>query len=141
MTPAKNRRWFRWSLRTMFLVVAMVCLALGYEWRWIDQRRRALEAGQVEVFLVDQLSTPSADLAPGMLGLFGELGYPVLFFKTSDQEHRLTHSENAELHRLQRLFPEAEFGFSWTPPAPPKYKLPPIPANSSNGSSYDGFQL
>jgi hypothetical protein len=29
MTPALKRRWFRWSLRTMLVVIALVALMLG----------------------------------------------------------------------------------------------------------------
>jgi hypothetical protein len=35
---APNRRWFQWSLRTLFVVVTVFGCWLGYEFNWIRQR-------------------------------------------------------------------------------------------------------
>jgi len=43
LTPAPKRRWFRWSLRTMFVVVT-VCGWIGYQLNWIRQRHEFIEA-------------------------------------------------------------------------------------------------
>jgi hypothetical protein len=37
--PKPKRRWFRFSLRTLFLVVTVACLWLGYQIHWIHERR------------------------------------------------------------------------------------------------------
>ena len=38
MTSAPNRRWFRWSLRTMFVVVTVFCVWLGWNAKIVHQR-------------------------------------------------------------------------------------------------------
>ncbi len=35
---APKRRWFRWSLRTLFVVVAVVGVALWWHGQWLKQR-------------------------------------------------------------------------------------------------------
>jgi hypothetical protein len=42
MTPAPNRRWFRFSLRTMFLVATVLCIALGWDAGKVLERRAVL---------------------------------------------------------------------------------------------------
>ena len=40
MTPAApNRRWFRWSLRTLFVAVTVLCVWLGWQVNVVQQRR------------------------------------------------------------------------------------------------------
>ena len=46
MTPASNRRWFRFSLRTLFVVVTLVCIALGWDAAKVIQRNALL--GQIK---------------------------------------------------------------------------------------------
>ena len=43
MIPAPNRRWFRFSLRTMFVVVTLVGCWLGNSLIWIKQRHELLD--------------------------------------------------------------------------------------------------
>jgi hypothetical protein len=40
MIPAHKRRWFRFSLRTLFLVVAVVCVWIGLAWPLQAVRQR-----------------------------------------------------------------------------------------------------
>jgi hypothetical protein len=39
--PTSKRRWFRYSLRTLFVVVTLFALWMGYHLNWIRQRRDA----------------------------------------------------------------------------------------------------
>jgi hypothetical protein len=39
MTPAPKRRWFRYSLRTLFVVVTAVCCWLGWQAKMVNDRR------------------------------------------------------------------------------------------------------
>jgi hypothetical protein len=43
-SPKPNRRWFRFSLRTMLVVVTAICIWLSYCLNWIRQRRDFVEA-------------------------------------------------------------------------------------------------
>src|SRR5262245_12715901 len=92
-TPTKPRRWFRFSLRTTFLVVTAISLWLGYEVNWIGQRHAFL-ARQLNVVRASHPqyqyeSRPwatSGAKAPGLLWMFGEKGFStvVLLIRESD---------------------------------------------------------
>jgi hypothetical protein len=48
-----RRRWYQFSLRTMFVAVTLVAIPLawvGYSLSWIRQRHEALQAGRVYDF-------------------------------------------------------------------------------------------
>jgi hypothetical protein len=93
MNKPSKRRWYQFSLRTMFVLVFVVSVPLawvGYSLSWIRQRHEALDTRQVYDF-----SDSAATTAPGGLWLFGERGVITIFCST----------ENAEFAR--RLFPEA----------------------------------
>jgi hypothetical protein len=49
VTPDTSRRWFRYSLRTLFVVVTAFACWLGYEWNWIRQRREFLAKFQAQI--------------------------------------------------------------------------------------------
>src|SRR5262245_59110434 len=85
MISAPNRPRFRWSLRTMFVVVTVLCCWLG--WRhhnlgWIQQQQDLLKKhAQAERHIkirsgVIRGIPTSAVEAPGHLRLFGEKGFP-----------------------------------------------------------------
>ncbi|MGD9724293.1 MAG: hypothetical protein AB7O59_24070 [Pirellulales bacterium] len=132
LTP--KRRWFRWSLRTLFVVVTAICVALGYQWNWIQQRHRALESGIVEAWgQPDSTGAIRVAEAPGILWLFGESGYPSLMFEVTDSSFRLSDTESLRYARMQRLFPEAVIDLTLTEPRPA--------SGSSSGSPYDGAKF
>ena len=47
------RRWFRFSLRTMFVLVTMACVWLGWQVKWLKDRERA-SAEHIEEMLKDE---------------------------------------------------------------------------------------
>ena len=103
-----KRRWFTFSLRTLFIVATVAGVWLGYELNWIRQRR-AIIADSASC-----IEYGEARSAPGLLWLFGEPGYAEirpryytpnwfpLFTPAAAQEHR------QERRRIRALFPEAE---------------------------------
>ncbi len=106
MTPAPNRRWFRFRLRTLFVVVTAGGCWLGYELDWIRQRRAVLARHNSESV---PLKGPKGFRAPGLLWLFGEQPRAVVPIHFSANSQRpLTDEERNELQRIARLFPEAE---------------------------------
>ena len=107
----RNRRWFRFSLRTLFVALTLFGCWLGYEMNWIRQRRGVIGASQVRNWRYYVAVTlygnppkehrqPVYSIAPWPLNWFGEPGYwaVVLPKGTSDREAA----------RVRGLFPEAE---------------------------------
>ena len=97
MTETKpKRRWFRFSLRTLFVLVTIVGVAAGwvaYQLNWIRERHKfVVQYGSVEFpGLKPNLNTG----LPWSLKLFGELPeYEVL-------------APSSQVQRAQELFPEA----------------------------------
>jgi hypothetical protein len=89
-----KRSWYQFSLRTMFVVVTLVCVGLGgFSW-WAQQSREWIR--QRRDFLYRQyVKTPEPTLAPSGLWLFGEKGVGVIW----------CYPEIADAAR--QLFPEA----------------------------------
>ena len=108
MTAPPKRRWFRFSLRTLFVVVTLAAVPLGwigYSVNWIRQRRSALAASGPAAGW-----TPHADgweiiqvlpeaQPPGLLWLFGEQGVNRIYINHGPSDKEVTH--------LKSLFPEA----------------------------------
>jgi hypothetical protein len=104
-----KRRWFRFSLRTLFVLVAIIGVPLGwgaYQLNWIWQRHTALiwvttQAEHWHEVPVSQrawLGTP----APRSLRIFGEVGAEqISVVVDADQVDEKQQS-------LERLFPEAK---------------------------------
>jgi hypothetical protein len=96
MTETKpKRRWFRFSLRTVFVLVARVGVAAGWvacQLNWIQQRHEFFKCDGVSY------SYPGAGaktLVPWSLRLFGEPAYAQIT------------TFPAEMKMAQSLFPEA----------------------------------
>ena len=105
------RRWPRFSLRTLFVLIALFACWFGYEMNWVRQRRQVIADPQVQTWryfvAVTLYGNPPREhrervysTAPWPLNWLGEPGYwgVVLAPGTSDQE----------IERVRRLFPEAE---------------------------------
>ena len=112
MLPAPKRCWFRFSLRTLFVVVTMVAITVSYlvlQLNWLRQRRefhtdlKLCVAGEVR---------PNTR-APGLLWLFGDYSYSKISLNTHS---KLPPATEGDLATARRLFPEAEVGcklISW----------------------------
>ncbi len=112
-----TRRWFRFSLRTLFVVMTAGCCWLGYQLNWIRERQQLLDQkALVEGFYLDELR------APGPLWLFGERGYDdLLYVPDWANEGNVTAVSllavetpavplsAEELARAKALFPESHF--------------------------------
>jgi hypothetical protein len=93
-----RRRWYQFSLRTMFVVVTLVSILLGwvmYSLDWIRQRNEWLDRSSIwSLGPTDRLTRRNVT-APCGLWLFGEEGVSVIHCMSYQQE------------RGQQLFPEA----------------------------------
>ena len=88
-----HRRWLRFSLRTLFVVLTLVSCAVWYalgQSQWLRQRRAFLDGS--EHGLSYGISNTRA---PGMLWAFGESGITVIIVDKTDKP------------LAQKLFPEA----------------------------------
>jgi hypothetical protein len=111
MTPAPKRRWFRWSLRTMFVVALLVACGFGYPLNWIRQRHALIEApertgveAEYGVAIVPMSLRATArvetNAAPWPLRWLGERGVSTLYVRDD--------MPDPEVARIRALFPEAE---------------------------------
>jgi hypothetical protein len=97
MDTKPRRRWFSFSLRTLFVLVTLAALVVGWvAWslNWIRQRREFVHRFELDTGILTVDPVPSA---PGLLWLFGEKGV----------QHILLPHES-EYAEAQRLFPEAQ---------------------------------
>jgi hypothetical protein len=116
MTPAPKRapkrRWFRWSLRTMFVVVTLSLLFGSVAWclNWIRQRHEIIATCH------EFREASKGGTAPTLLWLFREPGYDhiELRFPLRDLGMRMTPSERDEVDRVRELFPEAKVDAHFT---------------------------
>lgn len=121
MTPAPKRRWFRFSLRTLFVVVTVFCSWLGYELNWIRERhellarQKAIAVGSEEIALPTcGLSwlwvPPKVDRAPSPLWIFGEqpiTNLEITQIVDDDVLNQPQIAEQREFELAHSLFPEA----------------------------------
>jgi hypothetical protein len=117
--PKPSRRWYRFSLRTMLVLVTLVAVVLGslaYPIHWIRARRTfvAAHAGcEIDATWVNVHDSSYTAPTPWILYLLGEHGVAAW------EIHCLSWDERKE---AKRLFPEAEF-LDHPKPSP----LPPPP--------------
>jgi hypothetical protein len=71
-----QRRWFRFSLRTLFLAVTVLACWLGYYLNWIRERHALLEEPNVTAAFDSKSRAPSISLR-----LLGERGAKRVFLK------------------------------------------------------------
>jgi hypothetical protein len=120
MVAAPKRRWFRFSLRTMFVVVTITCGWLSYEANWIRQRRMVIADPQVQSATYHDSETVRIvgsgrqvlrrhvyTIAPWPLRWLGEVGYFGIALEKGASED--------EVARVRGLFPEAEMVVVYEP--------------------------
>jgi hypothetical protein len=95
-----KRRWYQFSLRTMFVAVTLACIAMAFAVRWVQHSRewiRQRDGALGENFVQRTLPDKESDrpLAPSGLWLLGAKGEPEIECPPEKRE------------RMQRLFPEA----------------------------------
>jgi hypothetical protein len=108
MIPAPNRRW-SFTLRTLFVMVTVFGIWLGYQMNWIRQRERAIEDGEVGLIIGagPNIPHPTPQPPPWTLRLFGaQANYGYGFVTSPD-------ATDAELERLRALFPETTVDRPW----------------------------
>jgi hypothetical protein len=110
MGSIPNRRWPRFSLRTLFVLVTVAVVPLGwaaFSWRWILERHEFLTTYKSEsaVMLMDE----DRNFAPCGLWVLGEQGIELLELNLDDD----TPNGETLVDRARRLFPEAEFHWSY----------------------------
>ena len=92
-SPKPRPRWFRFSLRTMLVLVTLLCIYLGWAANWKRQRREWLDRSDVALDgLINNTSS-----APWPLRPLGESGVRGIFV-----------NDRALIDESQRLFPEAK---------------------------------
>jgi hypothetical protein len=114
MTFASPRRWLRFSLRTMFVLMTALTLWLGWHLSIVRQRRAALaelrENAAAHVFTDIQLdSTQEGVGVPKVRMLLGDQPVALIRFDAGQPP--------SELVRVKKLFPESDVGYL-VPPYP-----------------------
>ena len=108
MSTATKHREFRFTLRTLFVVVLLLAIPLGWlavQLKWIRDRHEALRGlmqPPSRAFILDWSSSfvhERDDVLPWSLRLFGENSVMQIF---------ILHGQESELQPLRMLFPEAE---------------------------------
>ena len=117
---AEPGRRFRFSLRTLFLVVAalgIVSICAKVQLDWIEKRHKVASENlaMIVAYKTGMVGTPSPMkpvTAPAALWLFGEKGYDRLeLVVVVDSYDDLPPVYSFEkLHEARRLFPEADIG-------------------------------
>jgi hypothetical protein len=107
-----RRRWFRFSLRTLLVMVAIFGTSLGWlavQVKWIRDRHRVfqLASGVSETELVGF----EGNSAPWSIRLFGEPGFSEVWVMVDDEEHP-TERDQAIKRNAEVQFPEADIRYS-----------------------------
>jgi hypothetical protein len=102
VTPAPQRRRFRFSLRTLFVALTVGGVWLGYHVKWIRDRHALLDEPNVTASFVPVQRAPS-----WALRLLGERGAHSIFLHYSWLSQTLSESDEAQRTLASRLFPEA----------------------------------
>ena len=95
-----RRRWFRFSLRTLFVAVTVICIYLGWAMNWVRQRHEVLatETKYTRRVIGEDGIAVHRTAAPFPLRLLGELGISDLTIVGVTEK---------ELDWIAALFPES----------------------------------
>jgi hypothetical protein len=94
MDETPKHRSFRFSLRTLFVLITLIAIWVGWSFNWIRQRGEFVRPGN-ELGAV--VSTGNVR-APALLWVFGEQGAQVVLLFTDNE---------SDFDRARQLFPEA----------------------------------
>jgi hypothetical protein len=100
-TPRRNG--FSFSLRTLFVVLTVLAIPLGwlgYQLNWIRRRHDARQSGDLFTSLDDPFKDEHYFAAPFTLRMFGEVGVERITLVRGGSQQ--------EIERIRRLFPEAQ---------------------------------
>jgi hypothetical protein len=107
MIAKPKRRWFRFSLRTLFVLVTVFCVWLGFQFNWIYRRHRALEWMQDQAKYWDDMPVSQkvwlGTRTPWPIAMLGEEGLEQVCVIVDDEK---TAAEKQV--ELRRLFPEGD---------------------------------
>ena len=125
---APKRRWPQFSLRTMFVVVTVLAVPLGwigYSLNWIRQRHEFHKLHETRISSLhneighfeftyrivetapDKPKNISTMHARAVLRLFGEEAFPGLVLIYVSSEPNVAASRTSDIQRAKELFPEA----------------------------------
>ena len=104
MTRPLRRRWFVFSLRTLFGGVTVVACWLGYQLNWIRERHEFFKrgAGADCIWSPPSQSIPSAPVTRALLRLFGEPAKDRVWVT-----YGMWTADESNPEAAHRLFPEA----------------------------------
>ena len=102
-----RRRWFGFSLRTLFVLVTVLGVFLGWvdvQLKWIRDRHEARSHHDALWTVYSTPIGPWQPQAPWRVRIFGESGTATIYLRDEKSD--------AELQRIETLFPEASV---WIP--------------------------
>lgn len=113
--PLKPRRRFRFSLRTVFILVTLLGMALAWlvvQVKWMSDRRYALRYSEHAGDVLPATAVAGPRLgptppAPWSIRILGEKGRRAICV-VRDSKDMTDAQFEAKVERIQRLFPEAE---------------------------------
>jgi hypothetical protein len=111
-SKTRYRRWLRFSLRTLFVLMTVFCVWLGVQVKWVRDRHEAINwvllPGYSKEHSFWQGIVAKPKRAPFPLWIVGEPGFEEISVSVSRPDR--IYSEE----QLQSLFPEATFaGYVW----------------------------
>jgi hypothetical protein len=114
MTTAPNRRWFCFSLRTLFVGMTVVGCLLGwlaYNLNWIRERRHAVRwLNQQELFGPGMVESEHQPELPWSLRILGEdSSYDVVWVFPGPEEAEDIPAFRRRMANVATLFPETRF--------------------------------
>jgi hypothetical protein len=108
MDAKPKRRWYQFSLRTMFVLVTIVCVSAGLTVKWVQFSREWIRQRQDALHHRDEriagfsTSNPSSRAAPVLLRPFGESGVITVYVRMEE-----------DIQYAKQLFPESDV--KWVP--------------------------
>jgi hypothetical protein len=107
--PKPRRRWFTFSLRTLFVVVTVLCVWLGLEFRFVRERQAWVQVNKAMIRPAEPTrvgsgvgmyisSRPTISYFPFWRRWLGDVPVPSIVFPEGWTDHETE----------KRLFPEAE---------------------------------